>query len=674
VLRRLAPDRAVLALAALVLGSTLVRFALSHGVAAPWIAPDEQLYGLLGRSLVDGHGLRVLGESVPYYSALYPLLVGLPFIWSDVAGGVRGVQALQALVMSATAIPVFLWARPVAGPRWALVAAGLTVLIPGLVYSGLFMSEALYYPAATLAAWALAACLRKPTLLRQALLLAAIGVALATRLQAIGFAGVIFVAVAFLAVAERSSAPLRRMLPTLALLTIGAIAWIGSRVVLGGTGQLLGGYATLGQARAYSVTDIAQSIAWQAGALTLVTVGIPLLALGVLAWETLRGRDADADVRAVVAAGVAYVTVTVLEVSAFASRFVEHVTERQLLSVIPPAFVAFAVWLRRGAPRPQPVTYVLTFLLAASALLLPLDRVTTPAAFADAPSLIPLERLSHHLSKSAFETAYAVGAGLVLLLGALLPRRLAPVLAVVVALALASGSFAASREVRDRSQVERERTFAGVAPDWIDASGADDVTLLLTGQRFWPSAWEALFWNSSIEKVIRLPGVDNPGAVPQEVASARPDGRFVTRSGKLADATYVAAPTGITIVGEPVATLPASFYEAGMTLWRVTPPLRVSARVGGLRPNGDLNGGEHAVVRVFGCGRGQLELTLLGKQGLETRILRNGTVRAAQRIPPGGVWRPKVPAPPSANGRRTCVYRIESDGLMGSTRIDFVRR
>ena len=141
----------MLALGALVLGSTVARFALSRDVAAPWIASDEHLYGLLGRSLVAGDGLRVLGESVPYYSLLYPLLVGLPFTWSDLAGGVTGVQALQALLMSATAVPAYLWARPVAGPRWALLAAGLTVLIPGLAYSGLLMSEALYYLVATLA-------------------------------------------------------------------------------------------------------------------------------------------------------------------------------------------------------------------------------------------------------------------------------------------------------------------------------------------------------------------------------------------------------------------------------------------------------------------------------------------------------------------------------------------
>ena len=110
-----------------------------------------------------------------------------------------------------------------------------------------------------------------------------------------------------------------------------------------------------------------------------------------------------------------------------------------------------------------------------------------------------------------------------------------------------------------------------------------------------------------------------------------------------------------------------------MTLWHVTAPLRISARVVGLDPNGDIYGSESATVRVFACGRGQLELTLLGKQGLETRIVVDGKIAAGKRIPPNGVWRPSIPAPASANGRGTCVFRIETDGLIGSTRAEFVR-
>src|SRR5262245_55134772 len=199
--RRRRIEGALLALGGIVIASTAVRFALSSGVDAPWIAPDEQLYGLLGRSLVAGDGLTLLGKPVAYYSLLYPLLVGLPFAWSGLEDGVRAVQVFQGLLMSLTAVPGFPWARPLAGPPWALMAAGLSVLIPGLAYSGLFMSEALYYLAATVAVWVLAACLARPTLGRQFWLLGAVALALATRLQAVGLAGTIVLALALLALA-----------------------------------------------------------------------------------------------------------------------------------------------------------------------------------------------------------------------------------------------------------------------------------------------------------------------------------------------------------------------------------------------------------------------------------------------------------------------------------------
>jgi hypothetical protein len=157
------------------------------------------------------------------------------------------------------------------------------------------------------------------------------------------------------------------------------------------------------------------------------------------------------------------------------------------------------------------------------------------------------------------------------------------------------------------------------------------------------------------------------------VAHTRPDGRLVTRDGTPVDAAFVAAPNAVSIVGDSVASLPTSFEQSGMTLWRVHPPLRISARVIGLKPNGDIYGRQSAKVRVFACGPGNLELTLLGKQGLDTRVAVDGRVAVEHRIPPDGVWRPSVPAPPTADGKGMCVYKIESDGLIGSTRVDFVR-
>jgi hypothetical protein len=257
-------------------------------------------------------------------------------------------------------------------------------------------------------------------------------------------------------------------------------------------------------------------------------------------------------------------------------------------------------------------------------------------------------------------------------LAVLLPRRAGPALAGLVALALASASLVSSHEIRERSQLERMRSFSGVPADWIDASGARDTTLLLSGERYWPSAWETLFWNPSITHVIRLRGTVSPGIFPQDVAAPDPAGRLLTRAGKHVDAGYLAAPAGVSIVGDRVATLPSSFDQQGMTLWKATSELRLTSRVVGLRPNGDLQGGEHAMIRVFACGPGSLELTVLGKQGLPTRVRLNGRVVAEQVIVPEGVWRPSIPAPASADGSGDCMFRLETDGLIGTTRVEWV--
>ena len=84
---RLGRHGAVLALGGLVLVSTVVRVVGSRAVDAPWIAPDEHLYGLVGRSLVHGDGLTIFGDAVPYYSFLYPLFVGLAQVGTSTATG-----------------------------------------------------------------------------------------------------------------------------------------------------------------------------------------------------------------------------------------------------------------------------------------------------------------------------------------------------------------------------------------------------------------------------------------------------------------------------------------------------------------------------------------------------------------------------------------------------------
>ena len=384
------------------------------------------------------------------------------------------------------------------------------------------MSEALYLPVAVVACWALARCLCEPTVARQAALLGAVGLALATRLQAIGL---------------RSHHRCRATRPRRGRALDGdgcgacfrlsrssqepRLAWIGVRIATGGLGGSVGAYAPLAQAAHYSLRDIGSSIAQQAGAVALLTFGIPLVGLGLLTWTTLRGREPDRGVRALVATTVAYLGVTVLEVGAFASRFVEHLTERQLLSVAPPVFIAFAVWLHRGLPRPQPATSVIALAVAASALLLPVRRasrrrrqrstrsrrsrsstfVASSRRRASRPSTQSWRR-SSCCSRSSF------------------PDVSGRVLAGIVAVALARRARSSPRARSGSDPRPSARTRSpGAPPTWMDENEAHDVGMLVTGELLWPGVWHQLFWNSSIAGVVHLHGAALPGAAPQEEVS-----------------------------------------------------------------------------------------------------------------------------------------------------------
>ena len=105
----------------LTLVSAGVRFWAARGLDLPWIAPDETIYALLGRSLWEDGRPSLLGTAASSYSFVYPALIGLPLTLGNLANGVIAVQALGALLMSATALVVYLWgtrpARSVVGGR-----------------------------------------------------------------------------------------------------------------------------------------------------------------------------------------------------------------------------------------------------------------------------------------------------------------------------------------------------------------------------------------------------------------------------------------------------------------------------------------------------------------------------------------------------------------------------
>jgi Dolichyl-phosphate-mannose-protein mannosyltransferase len=660
----------VLVLALLVAVSALVRFAAARRFEIPWISPDEEIYVLLGRSFWANGSFSILGAPVPYYSFLYPVLAGAPLALFGVEHGLDVLQLVQAVVMSSTAVPVFLWGRTMMRARWALVAAGLTLLLPALAYSGLAMSETLFVPLSLWALWALARALERPSAGRQAVFGLAVAVALATRLQAIALVPVFVVSAVLLACFERRRAALRPFMPVIAALAALMVVWIALNLVGGGSWRaLLGAYATVGE-RGYEFGRSLSFLEWHAADLFLLTVGFPLLAFIALLVPAIAGREPDRRVRAFLAAGLAYTVLLTAEVALFASRFVGHLAERQLVSVAPPLFLALMLWIERGAPRPQPWISVAAGVVAAPVLFLPVRVLSNDLTAHNAFMTIPLARLQEHSSASTSQTAYAVGAAVIVALFVLLPARAAPLFAAVVALGLLGASITATRDVERLARLERASVFSAADPSWVDEAARRPVTLFYTGERTWPDVWQQLFWNERITRVLSQPTLQVPGPLPQTAVA--PDGAGFLRNGsQRVDAGLILAAPGVVFRGEPVARLPASFDQTGLVLWRVDRPAQVSLWRTGVKPNGDLLGG--ARVTVYGCDPGQLELTLLGKEGKPLRISRDGLLVRELTVPSGGVAHIAVPAPSDANGTRPCVYDLASMGLMGSTRIDFVR-
>ena len=105
-------------LVGLVAVSTALRALAAENVPGPWIAPDEIVYTLLGRSLWQHGSLTILGGPTPYYSFLFPAFAGLPLSIGGIGFGYGLLKILQALVMSLAAVPVYLWGRSFMARRW----------------------------------------------------------------------------------------------------------------------------------------------------------------------------------------------------------------------------------------------------------------------------------------------------------------------------------------------------------------------------------------------------------------------------------------------------------------------------------------------------------------------------------------------------------------------------
>ena len=642
--------------------STALRAWAALEVPVPWIAPDEMVYGLLGRSLYLHGSLDILGGSTPFYSFLTPALTGLPLSAFGLDTGYDVLHGLQAFVMSLAAVPVYLWGRSLVSRRSALIAAALTLATPGLVYSGLLMTEVLFYPLLVLAAWAGAEAIARPTRGSQALLVLAVLAVSATRIQAIVLLPALVTAALVDAALARSWANLRRLGPAAAGLGVLVLAWIAWR--LGSGSGTLGGYEVVAST-SYSVGDAARFIVYHLASVLILCGLFPAAATALLLVNGLRHGQPDPQVRAYLAVASSLTVWVVVEVGIFASRYSDRIVERNLIGLAPVLFLGLVLWLERGPSGSFAERAAIAAAAAAVLLVLPVKRYVNVFGTHDAMTLIPLYKLLQSTSPGALVAVYASVAGIAAVGFALLPRhalRRAPILLLV---ALTAASVVSSRFVAEQARAQ-QRMFLGDDPRWIDHNADASVAYLYDGDPDWNRVWQTVFWNSRADRVYDLAGTV-PGPLPQAPIEIQPDGTVFLPPSARRPARYAVVADSITLAGTRVAT-------AGLGLWRLDEPLRVSTEASGLQTNGDVYAHTRARLVAYGCTRGTFRLTLLIKEPQTVEIRLDGKlVRRLDFPSPAAdeVWHGELTETGHADD--TCTLELAPSGLLGTTVFEFDR-
>jgi hypothetical protein len=652
------------ALGALVLLSTAFRAWAAVEVPVPWIAPDEMVYGLLGRSLWLHGSLSILGGPTPYYSLLTPLLAGFPLAAFGLRTGYDLLQGLQAFVMSLAAVPVYLWARTLVPRRSALTAAALTLATPVLAYSGLVMTEVLFYPLLVTAAWAGAAAIARPTRHNQLVLLVAFVAVCATRIQAIVLVPALVTAALLDAWLARSWGRLRRQVPAAVGICVLLAGWAVWRLATGG--GALGGYDVVAST-SYSVGAATRFVLYHGASLLILCGLFPLAAVGVKLVEALRRGEQNESVRAYLAVAASLSVWVVVEVGVFASRYSDRIVERNLIGLAPVLFIGLVLWLARGPEGGWVVRGAVAAAALAVLLLLPVRTYVNVYGMHDALTLIPMFKLSTLTSLSTMAWVYRAVAVAAAVVFAFVPRRGLQWVPFALIVALVAASVVSSRFVVDEAQAQ-QRAFLANDPSWADHAGGTRIAYLYDGEPSWPGVWETVFFNTKIDRVYNLNVATVPGPLPQDEVTVRPDGMVVGPPPDQAPARYAVVSNWIRLHGDRRGeVIQQGLNQTGLVLWKLEQPLRLYSWISGLEPNGDISG--EARLVAYNCKSGTFSVTLLIKQAEAVDISIDGKPVRHLEFPGPTTWHGDLPVPERAGG--TCTLSVKPTGLAGATVFEF---
>jgi hypothetical protein len=612
--------------------SAAVRFAFAKAHPAPWIFSDELVYAGLAQSVADsGHFALRDAPGLQGFGPGYPLLIAPAYaIFDDLAHAYAAAKAINAVLMSLAAVPVYLIARRVVSVPLALVSAALALAIPSFLYTGTIMTENAFYPAFCLALLGLLAALELPTLWRQLGALALVFVAFLIRAQAVtlvlAFAtAIVLVCLVEARVAGRLSRRdlTRRLLEyrvTWIALAGGALLVLGAGLVRGRSpSQVLGGYRGLLDFD-YDVGQVARWFLLHAGELDLYVGVLPFAAFIALVLRSLSRADMPRPLRLFGLLGVSVAVWMTLVVAATASFFASaapgRIEERNLFHIVPLLLIALLVWVEAGLPRFWPAAALAALLAGALPGVVPYNQFADISALSDTLAMIPLWNLVFfgHIEAGSLTplvvTATLAAAALYLLL----PRKLALFAPALVLLWFLVLTNSVEHQMRATS---RGVLAQGISTrrEWIDEAVGPSarVAAVWSGYGERQSLLQSWFFNRSVQSIYALGGVPPASERPTEhPATFLEDTGVLQADGRPVRADYALVDQSLELVGPEVAR----DRGRGIALYRVDGKVRARKRVTGIYS--DSLTGPEASYTLWRCRGGRLTVEVASERNLFT--------------------------------------------------------
>ncbi len=651
-------------LLALVIASFALRAWVARGMAGPFIMVDELIYSELAKSFAASGHFFVRDVPTSGYGLLYPVLISPAYVLFDrVPDAYAAVKTINSLAMSLAAFPAFMLARRVVPTAWALLAAVLALALPSLVYTTTVMTENLFYPLFLLAAWALLRVVERPTWWGAVGLYVVVGVALATRVQAVAIVAAIVTTPLLLVLFRRGRA--RALLEYVPLYAVtGGIAAVTllAKVVQGRSPrELLGAYAITGET-SYDLGRVLRFWLWHIEELDLYVGVAPVAALIVLLALV---RSQPRPVQAFLAVTVSLVFWLSLIVAVFASQFANRIQERNLFYVAPLLLVALLVWARNGARRPLAVTAGAIGVAALLPLVFPYTRFIETGAISDTLALLPIWTAYGNLLNDSIVLSVGVGVAAMCAVFALVPARFAVIVPIVVLCYFALVSRPIWKGPHGFQQAGAGALFQGIRGakrDWIDAALPAGATAaaVWSGRTDRFTINENEFFNRDLGAVYFIGGSTPGGLAETEVRVRASDGLVVKADDSAVTDRYVMLDGTI----EPDGTAIAKDTLLGVTLWRLRGPLVSTTKIAGLYP-GDTWSGRTVTYTRRQCRPGAVAVQLTSDPSLFTRPQRiTATTTVAGRetvtsllLEPTGNAVLRIPVAPNADGM--CVVRYD---------------